>query len=80
MTFPILGRERPRLGGNVFFAVGTENFASVDQVGHFSSQTYGGSLQLHLTERQYVRATTGYQRRTQDRAETNVDVTYGIHF
>jgi hypothetical protein len=80
LTFPIIGGERPRIGGNLFFAVGTENFASVDQIGHFSSQTYGGGLQFRLTERQYVKATTGYQHRTQDRSETEFDVIYGIHF
>jgi tetratricopeptide (TPR) repeat protein len=80
LTFPLIGEERPRLGGNLFFAVGTENFTSVDQIGHFSSHTFGGGLQLRLTDRQYLKATSGYQQRTQGRTQTSFDVSYGFHF
>jgi len=33
-----------RLSGNIFFGVGTEDFALVDQVGRFSARTFGGGL------------------------------------
>jgi hypothetical protein len=60
--------------------MGTENFAQVDQIGHFSSQTYGGGLRWLLTESQYVTGTVAYQQRTQERNETSFGFTYGIHF
>lgn len=81
LNFPIAGnQERPRLGGNLFFAVGTENFAQVDQIGRFSSQTYGGGLRFELTARQDVTGFGAYQKRTQDRTETSFGFSYGIRF
>jgi len=62
------------------FAVGTENFAQVDQVGEFSSQTYGGGLRLQLTARQDVTGFGAYQRRSQERTESSFGFTYAIHF
>jgi len=78
--FPISGREKRRLQGNVFFAVGTENFAQVDQIGRFSSQTYGGGLRFQFTQRQDVTGFAAYQKRTQDRTETSFGFTYGVRF
>lgn len=80
LGFPIANWEQRRLGGNVFFAVGTENFAQVNQIGEFSSQTFGGGLRLQLTERQDVTGFADYQRRTQDRTEKSFGFTYGIRF
>jgi len=80
LGFPITRWEERRLGGNVFFAVGTENFAQVDQIGEFSSQTYGGGLRLQLTARQDVTGFAAYQRRSQDRTESSFGFTYGIRF
>jgi hypothetical protein len=80
LGFPITRWEGRRLGGNVFFAVGTENFAQVDQIGEFSSQTYGGGLRLPLTPRQDVTGFAAYQRRSQDRTESSFGFTYGIRF
>jgi tetratricopeptide (TPR) repeat protein len=80
LAFPIAGRNEPRLGGNVFFSVGTENFAQLDQIGRFSSQTYGGGLRFRLTARQDVTSYAAYQRRTQGRTETSFGLTYGVHF
>jgi len=51
LGFPITRWDERRLGGNVFYAVGTENFAQVDQIGRFSSHTYGGGLRFQLTAR-----------------------------
>jgi tetratricopeptide (TPR) repeat protein len=80
LGFPIANVEQRRLGGNVFFAVGTENFAQVNQLGEFSSQTFGGGLRLQLTARQDVTGFADYQKRTQDRTESSFGFTYGIRF
>jgi tetratricopeptide (TPR) repeat protein len=80
LGFPIVSGEKPRLAGNIFFAVGTENFAKQDQIGQFSAQTYGGGLCLRFTARQDVTGYGAYQRRTLDRAQTSFGFTYGIRF
>jgi len=80
LGFPITKWEERRLGGNIFLAVGTENFAQVEQIGEFSSQTYGGGLRLQLTARHDVTAFAAYQRRSQDRTESSFGFTYGIRF
>ena len=46
LGFPLTHWGDKRLSGNVSFAAGTENFAIVDQIGSFASQTYGGGLRL----------------------------------
>jgi tetratricopeptide (TPR) repeat protein len=80
LGFPITKWEDRRLGGNVFFAFGTENFAQVDQIREFSSQTYGSGLRLQLTRRQDLTGFAAYQRRSQDRTELSFGFTYGIRF
>jgi tetratricopeptide (TPR) repeat protein len=80
LGFPIVGRGERRLGGNMFCAVGTENFGNVDQIGQFSSHTYGGGLRFQWTARQDVTGYAAYQRRTQDRTQTSFGFTYGIRF
>ncbi len=80
LGFPIAGREDRRLGGNIFFAEGTENFAQVNQIGAVSSQTYGGGLRLKVTGTQDVMGFGAYQRRTENRNETSFGLSYGIHF
>jgi hypothetical protein len=64
----------------VLFATGTEDFAQVDQIGRFASQTYGGGLRFQITARQDVMAYSSYQKRTQNRRDTAVGLSYGIHF
>ncbi len=78
--FPLAHWGDRRLSGNVSFAAGTENFAIVDQIGSFSSQTYGGGLRLQITDRQDLAGFAGYQKRTQNRADTIFGMSYGIHF
>jgi hypothetical protein len=80
LTFPLAGWSQRRLEGNVFFAVGTENFAQVDQIGRFSSQTYGGGLRFQFSARQDVTAYSAYQKRTQDRTQTSFGFSYGVRF
>ncbi len=80
LNFPLASFGERRLSGNVFFAAGTENFASVDQLGRFSSHTYGGGLRFRFTARQDVTAYSGYQKRTQGRTDTAFGWSYGIRF
>lgn len=80
LGFPIVARRTRRLSGNMFFAVGTENFGQVDQIGAFSSQTYGGGLRFQLTERQDLSGYGAFQQRTQNRTDTSFGFSYGLHF
>jgi tetratricopeptide (TPR) repeat protein len=80
LGFPLAHWGDRGLSGNVFFAAGTENFAQVDQVGRFASQTYGGGLRLQLSARQDVTGFGAYQKRTQNRTDTSFGLSYGIHF
>ncbi len=91
--FPALGAEwRPsgvmRLGipvhhqvtANLFFGVGTENFARVDQIGRFSARTLGGGLRYQLNRRQDITGYLAYQNRSQARTQTSFGLNYGLHF
>ncbi len=80
LGFPLAHWSDRRLSGNVFFAAGTENFAIVDQIGSFASQTYGGGLRLQITGKQDVTGFAGYQKRTQNRTDLSFGLSYGIHF
>jgi tetratricopeptide (TPR) repeat protein len=80
LGFPISGRDEHQLGGNIFFAQGTESFAQIDQIGSFSAQTYGGGLRYQLTAHQDWMGYGAYQKRTQDRTQTSFGFTYGIRF
>ncbi|MGH9714954.1 MAG: tetratricopeptide repeat protein [Candidatus Acidiferrales bacterium] len=80
LGFPVAGWRRRRLSGNVFFAVGSEDFAQIDQIGSFASQTWGGGLRFQMTDRQDVMGYGSYQRRTQNRTDTGFGLSYGIHF
>ena len=80
LGFPIASWGQRRLAGNVFFATGTENFAQVDQIGAFSSQTYGGGLRFQWTAKQDFTGFTAFQQRTKTRAETSLGFSYAIHF
>jgi hypothetical protein len=76
-----LGRWSEReLTGNMFFAVGTEDFAQVDQIGSFASRTYGGGLRFRFNALQDVTGYGAFQQRTQDRAQTSFGLSYGIRF
>ena len=77
LGFPLAAKG---LSGSVFFTAGTENFAAADQIGRFSSQTYGGGLRFRFTPRQDLNLVSSYQRRTQNRTDTYLGVSYGIRF
>jgi hypothetical protein len=78
--FPVRAWEIGRVAGNIFFAVGAENFAQVDQIAEFSSQTYGAGLRLQLTQREDVTGFGAYQRRSSNRRETSFGLSYAIRF
>lgn len=76
LGFPLV----QNLTGNVFFAVGTENFARVDQLASFSARTYGGGVKYQITPRQDLTFSTCYQSRTQGRTQTSFGLSYGLRF
>lgn len=80
LGFPLTHWNERRLSGNVFFAAGTENFAVVDQIGRFASQTYGGGLRFQVGAWQDVSGHAEYQKRTQNRTDTIFGLSYGFHF
>ena len=81
LSFPLQHWSAGRaLSGNILFAVGSEDFALVDQIGSFASQTYGGGLRFQINDRQDVSGYSAFQQRTQNRADTTFGLSYGLHF
>lgn len=76
LTFPLARR----LTGSLSFAVGTENYAELEQIGHFSARTYGGGLKIELTPAQDLSGTVAYQNRAQGRAQTSMGIGYAVRF
>jgi len=69
-----------RVTGNLFFAVGSENFAQIDQIGHFSAHAIGGGLRYQLAARQDINEYVARQDRSQGQTDTSFGLSYGIHF
>jgi len=80
LGFPLAGWGEKQLSGNIFFAVGTEDFGQVDQIGRFASQTYGGGIRYQLSPRQDLAGFASYQKRTQNRSDLASGLSYAIHF
>jgi tetratricopeptide (TPR) repeat protein len=80
LGFPLAHWQDRSLSGNILFALGTENFAQVDQIGSFSSHTYGGGLRFQFAWNQGVTSYFAYQERTQNRTDTTFGFGYDIHF
>ena len=80
LGFPFVKGVKHSLSGNVFYAVGTEDFAQLDQIGSFASQTYGGGLRFQVTAHQDVTGYAAFQQRTQDRRDIGFGFSYGIRF
>lgn len=76
LGFPL----RRDLRGSLFFAVGTENFAQLDQVGRFSARTWGGDLRWPWARRHWVSVYALYQDRSQGRTQTSFGWSYGLAF
>jgi tetratricopeptide (TPR) repeat protein len=69
-----------RVTGNVFFAVGSENFAQIDQIGRFSAHTFGGGLRYPFAAGQDITGYVARQNRTQGQIDTSFGLSYGIRF
>jgi tetratricopeptide (TPR) repeat protein len=80
LSFPLAAANETRISGNLLFAAGTEDFAQVDQIGRFASQTYGGGVRLRLSAQHDVSAYAAYQKRAQARTDTSFGFSYGFHF
>ncbi len=76
LRFPV----RRNVTGNVFFAVGTENFAQADEVGRFSARTWGGGLRWRFAPRQEAGFSVLYQDRSQGRTQASFGFTYAVSF
>lgn len=80
LEFPFARWGEKQLFGSVAFAAGTEDFAQVNQIGSFASQTYGSGLRFQMTPRQGVSEYVTYQKRTQGKSDTGFGLSYDIHF
>jgi len=69
-----------RVTGNVFFGVGSENFAQIDQIGRFSAHTFGGGLRYQFATGQDITGYVARQYRTQGQIDTSFGLSYGIRF
>jgi tetratricopeptide (TPR) repeat protein len=69
-----------RVTGNVFFGMGSENFAQIDQIGRFSAHTFGGGLRYQFAARQDITGYVARQYRTHGQTDTSFGLSYGIHF
>jgi tetratricopeptide (TPR) repeat protein len=76
LAFPL----RRHVGGNLFFAVGSENFSQIDQIGRFSARTYGAGLRYQFADRQDVNGYVARQDRNQGQTDTSFGLSYGIRF
>ena len=77
LSFPVRG---DRLRAHLLFAVGTENFSTADQIGHFSARTWGGGLRHQFTPAQDIGGYFAYQDRSQRRTQTSFGFSYGFRF
>ncbi|PYX83168.1 MAG: hypothetical protein DMG70_11680 [Acidobacteria bacterium] len=66
--------------GSFSFAVGSENFAQVDQIGRFSARTFGGGLGYRFNHRQDLSGYVAAQHRTQGRTQNSFGLSYGFRF
>jgi tetratricopeptide (TPR) repeat protein len=69
-----------RVTGNLFFGVGSENFAQIDQIGRFSAHTFGGGLRYQFAARQDITGYVARQYRNQGQIDTSFGLNYGIRF
>jgi tetratricopeptide (TPR) repeat protein len=69
-----------RVTGNVFFGVGSENFAQIDQIGRFSARTFGAGLRYQFAAHQDITGYVGRQYRSQGQIDTSFGLSYGFSF
>jgi tetratricopeptide (TPR) repeat protein len=68
------------LSGNVTFANGTEDFAQIDQIGHFSARTYAGGLKYRLAPGQEVQGYVAVQDRSAGQTQDSFGLSYAFRF
>jgi tetratricopeptide (TPR) repeat protein len=76
LGFPI----HRNLAGNLMFGSGTEDFAQIDQIGHFSARTYAGGLKYRVAPGQYVQGYVAVQDRSAGQTQRSFGVSYGFRF
>jgi YaiO family outer membrane protein len=76
LTFPL----HRRLTGNVGFAVGSENFALIDQTGRFAARTFAGGLRYQFADNQDITGYVAAQDRSQSRSQSSFGISYGFRF
>ncbi len=76
LGFPL----KRRVTGNIFFGVGSENFAQIDQIRRFSAHAFGGGLRYQFAARQDITGYVARQDRTQGQIDTSLGLNYGIRF
>ncbi len=76
LRFPVV----PRLDGNIFFAVGSEDFSRTDQIGRFAARTWGGGLRWEFAPRQDISGYVLNQDRSHSRSQTSLGLAYGFRF
>ncbi len=76
LTFPI----HHNISASLLFANGTENFAQVDQIGHFSARTFAGGLRYRFAPGQDINGYIAIQRRSDGDTQNSFGVSYGFHF
>ena len=69
-----------QLAASLAFANGAENFAQVDQIGHFSAHTFAGGLKYRFADRQDISGYVAVQNRTQSRTQNSFGMSYGFRF
>ncbi len=76
LSFPV----HRRVTANLFYAVGTESFAQVDQIGRFSARTLGGGARWRFTPRQALIGYVSYQNRSAGRTQKSFGLSYAYRF
>jgi hypothetical protein len=69
-----------KLSGNVTFGNGAEDFAQIDQIGHFSASTYAGGLKYRLAPAQDVSGYVAVQERSGGLRQNSFGASYGFRF
>jgi len=80
LDFPLPRISADKLLLNLEFAVGSENFSEIDQVGAFASRTYGGGVRWSFAPRDAIIFYAAEQYRTQGRNEGIYGAGYQIRF
>ena len=80
LNFPAGRISSRQLSGNVFYQLGAEDFAQVDQIGSFSAHSYGGGTKFELTPHQTFHFFATYQKRTNGQTQTSYGVGYDLRF